>query len=136
MTDFRRVTDHLAVSPQITPADVAEAKARGFTTLINNRPDGEAPDQPTSAQIEQAAREAGLAYIHIPVRGLPPTPEQVEQTRAAIEGSEGPVLAFCRTGTRCINLWSMGERQAGRDRDELLKLGADAGYDLSGALAG
>ena len=135
MADFRRVDDHLSVSPQITAAEVAEAKARGFTTIVNNRPDGEVPDQPSSAEIEAAAKAAGLAYAHIPVRGMP-TPEQVEQNRQAILGSQGPVLAFCRTGTRCINTWSIGERLAGRDRDELVRIGADAGYDLSNVLPG
>ena len=135
MTDFRRVNDRLSVSPQITPADVAEAKARGFTTIVNNRPDGEAPDQPPAAEIEAAAKAAGLDYVHIPVRGMP-TPEQVEATRAAILNSEGPVLAFCRTGTRCINTWSIGERLAGGDRDELVRIGQAAGYDLSQVLPG
>ena len=135
MTDFRRVNDRLSVSPQITPADVAEAKARGFTTIVNNRPDGEAPDQPPAAEIEAAAKAAGLDYVHIPVRGMP-TPEQVEATRAAILNSEGPVLAFCRTGTRCINTWSIGERLAGGDRDELVRVGQAAGYDLSQVLPG
>lgn len=135
MSDFRRVNEHLSVSPQITPADVAVAKAQGFATIVNNRPDGEVPDQPASAEIEAAAKAAGLTYVHIPVRGMP-TPEQVEANRRAIEGSQGPVLAFCRTGTRCINTWSIGERLAGRDRDELVSIGAQAGYDLSGVLPG
>ena len=133
MTDFRRVTDRLSVGPQITPAEVAQAKAQGFTTVVNNRPDHEVEGQPTSAEIEAAARAAGLAYFHIPVRGMP-TAEQVEATREAIETSDGPVLAFCRTGTRCINTWSIGERLAGRDRDELVGIGAQAGYDLSQVL--
>lgn len=135
MTDFRRVTDHLSVSPQITAADVAKAKALGFTMLVNNRPDGEAEGQPLNAEIEAAAKAAGLAYAFVPVRGMP-TVEQVEATRRAIESSDGPVLAFCRTGTRCINTWSIGERLAGRDRDELVKIGRNAGYDLSGVLPG
>ena len=135
MTDFRRVHDRLSVSPQISAADIAQAKAQGFTTIINNRPDGEAPDQPNSAEIEAAAKAAGLTYVHIPVRGMP-TPEQVEATRAAILNSEGPVLAFCRTGTRCINTWSIGERLAGRDRDELVRIGSAAGYDLTQVLPG
>ena len=61
MTDFRRVHDRLSVSPQISAADIAQAKAQGFTTIINNRPDDEAPDQPSSAEIEAAAKAAGLA---------------------------------------------------------------------------
>lgn len=133
MTDFRRVTDALSVSPQITPAEVAQAKAQGFVAIVNNRPDGEAPDQPTSAEIEAAARAAGLTYTHIPVRGGP-TPDQVEENKRALESAGGPVLAFCRTGTRSIVTWSIGQALAGADRDELLKRGADAGYDLSAVL--
>lgn len=133
MTDFRRVTDRLSVSPQITVDDIREAQALGFTTVINNRPDHEVEGQPTSAEIEEAANAAGLAYVHIPVRGMP-TPEQVEANRQAIEGSAGPVLAFCRTGTRCINTWSIGERLAGGDRDDLVRIGAQAGYDLTNIL--
>ena len=135
MTDFRRVNDRLSVSPQIALADVARARAQGFSTIINNRPDGEAEDQPAGAEMEAAANAAGMDYVHIPVRGMP-TMEQVEAQREAIENSPGPVLAFCRSGNRCMVIWSIGERLAGRDRDELVKIGQDLGYDLSGVLPG
>lgn len=134
MTDFRRVTDDFSVSPQIDLADIAAAKAQGFTLVINNRPDGEQPGQPTSAEVEAAARAAGLDYVNIPVVGAP-TPDQVEANRVAIAGAEGPVLAFCRSGTRSIVTWSIGQAASGeRDRGELVSLGRDAGYDLSGVL--
>lgn len=133
MTEFRRVTDDLSVSPQIALEDLARAKAEGFKLVINNRPDGEDPSQPTSAEVEAAARALGLDYVHIPVRGGP-TPDQVEANRLAVEQAGGPVLAFCRSGTRSIVTWSLGEFQAdSRTRDELVELGAKAGYDLSGA---
>lgn len=133
MTQFRRVTDEISVSPQIAPGDLAEAAAQGFKLVINNRPDGEEPGQPTSAEMEAAAKAAGLEYVHIPVRGGP-TPDQVEANYRAVESAGGPVLAFCRSGTRSIVTWSLGEFQAdSRDRDELVALGAEAGYDLSGA---
>ena len=136
MTDFRNVTDDFSVAPQIAVADVAAAAAQGFTLVINNRPDGEAPDQPSSARMEAAARAAGLDYAYIPVRGGP-TSDQVEAVQAAIAGAKGPVLAFCRSGTRSIVTWSLGQAQSGaRSRDELVRLGANAGYDLSGVLAG
>jgi uncharacterized protein (TIGR01244 family) len=136
MADIRIVTDDFAVAPQISVADVALAADRGFTLLINNRPDGEEPGQPASAQIEAAARAAGLGYAYIPVRGGP-TLEQVEAVRAAVEAAKGPVLAFCRSGTRSIVTWSVGQaRAAERPRDELLRLGARAGYDLSAVLGG
>ncbi len=135
MTDFRRVTDQFSVSPQIAPADVAAAADQGFVLILNNRPDGEDPAQPAGAEIEAAAKAAGLAYVAIPVRGGP-TAEQVAAVREAVEGAGGPVLAYCRSGTRSIVTWSLGQAQAGaRSRQELVDLGAQAGYDLSGVLA-
>jgi uncharacterized protein (TIGR01244 family) len=136
MTDFRHVTDDLSVAPQISVADVAEAAARGFTTIINNRPDGEDPAQPTSAEIEAAAQAAGLRYVHIPVRGAP-GPSEVEAVRQVIDSADGPVLSFCRSGTRSIVTWSIGQAMSGaRTRGELVSLGRGAGYDLTGVLGG
>ena len=134
MTDFRTVTEAFAVSGQITPAGVRAAAARGFALIINNRPDGEAPDQPTSASIEVAARAAGLSYLHIPVVGRA-TLAQVAAMDGAVAAGGGKTLAFCRSGTRSITTWAQGQAQAGRrSRAALISLGAGAGYDLSAAL--
>jgi uncharacterized protein (TIGR01244 family) len=134
MTDFRTVTEQISVSPQISVADVEAAAAAGFKTIINNRPDGEAPDQPSGHEIEAAAAESGLAYFHIPVRGGP-TPEQVETTAKVLAEAPAPVLAFCRSGTRSIITWSLSQAaQGARSREELIGLGRAAGYDLTAAL--
>ena len=133
MADIRRVTAAFATAPQLSLEDMGEAAAQGFRLVINNRPDGEAPGQPSSAQMEAAARAAGLDYRHIPVVGGP-SPTQVEAVREAVAGAEGPVLAFCRSGTRSIVAWARGEAQAGREPDELIAAGRNAGYDLSGAI--
>jgi uncharacterized protein (TIGR01244 family) len=136
MADIRKVTDEFSVAPQIETADLATAAGLGFKLVINNRPDGEQPGQPTSAEMQAAAQAAGLDYVYIPFVGRP-TAEQAEAVRKAAEGAKGPVLAFCRSGTRSITAWSLGQAQAGaRSRGELLGLAADAGYDLSAALSG
>ena len=136
MSDFRRVTDDFSTAPQISVADVAEAARQGFKTLINNRPDGEVPNQPSSAEVEAAAKAVGLAYHHIPVVGGP-TPAQVEATQAVLAQAEQPVLAFCRSGTRSIVTWSLSQAASGaRGRGELVELGRAAGYDLSNVLGG
>ena len=136
MSDFRRVTDDFTTAPQISVADVDEAARQGFKTIINNRPDGEAPGQPTSAEIGAAAAAAGLAYFHIPVVGGP-TPQQVETMQEVLATAAKPVLAFCRSGTRSIVTWSLSQAQSGaRPRDELVQLGRNAGYDLSAVLGG
>jgi uncharacterized protein (TIGR01244 family) len=133
MTEFRHVTDQLSVSPQITLEDLTRAAALGFKSVINNRPDGEDSSQPTSDAVAAAAKAAGLAYAFIPVRGTP-TPAQVAAEKAVLDELPGPVLAFCRSGTRSIVTWSLGQAEAGADRGELIKLGQAAGYDLSGVL--
>ncbi len=134
--DIRKVTDSFSVAPQIEPADVARARAQGFVKLINNRPDGEVPGQPSSAQMEAAARAAGLDYVHIPFVGRP-TLEQAEAVAREAEAAGGPVLAFCRSGTRSITAWSLGQAQAGRRAPgELVELAAGAGYDLAPFLGG
>jgi len=131
MTDFRKVTETFSVSPQIAVSDVARAKAEGFSMIINNRPDGEATDQPPGAAIEAEALALGLAYRHVPVMGRP-TAEQIAAVRAAVDSANGKVLAYCRSGTRSINTWSLG--QTALDRGTLVALGANAGYDLAGVL--
>ena len=136
MTDFRHVTDDFTAAPQISVADVAEAARLGFKAIICNRPDDEEPGQPSAAEIGAAAAAAGLAYTHIPVRGAP-GPAEVEAMRKAVDAARGPVLAYCRSGTRSITTWSLGQALSGaRSRGELVGLGRAAGYDLSGALGG
>jgi uncharacterized protein (TIGR01244 family) len=128
--ELKRINDRISVSGQIEPEDVAELKAAGFKTIINNRPDGEAPDQPSGASIEAAVKEAGLRYIAIPLGREGVSPDMVERTKDAIEGSDGPVFAFCRSGTRSTTLWALS--QAGEmDAGEIISEAAGAGYDMS-----
>ena len=135
MSQFRKVTDAFQVSPQITPDEARAAAESGVVLIINNRPDGEVPDQPTSADIEAAARAAGADFIRIPIVGRP-TPEQAKAQAEAVAGASGPVLAFCRSGTRSITAWALGEAGRGRDRAELVRIAAGAGYDLGPVLLG
>ncbi|KFL25409.1 hypothetical protein JP74_19100 [Devosia sp. 17-2-E-8] len=130
MLELKRINDTITVSGQILPEDVSALKAAGFTTIINNRPDGESPDQPASVEIEAAAKAAGLNYIAIPLGRDGVTPDMVEKTRAALEGSDGPVFAFCRSGTRSTTLWALS--QAGEmDGADIIAQAAGAGYDMS-----
>lgn len=129
--DARPLVDGLAVSPQVTEADIRDAHAAGYRTIINNRPDGEEPGQLSSAQAARLAGELGLTYIYQPATG--PTLEQVaDDFGRALVTAPGPVLAHCRSGTRCAILWAFAEAKAGvRDSDEILRAVAAAGYDLS-----
>jgi uncharacterized protein (TIGR01244 family) len=128
--DLKRINDHVSVSGQIQPEDVATLKSLGFVAIVNNRPDGESPDQPEGAEIEAAAKAAGLAYYAIPLGREGVSPEMVEQTKAALEGSDGPVFCFCRSGTRSTTLWALS--QAGEmEASDIISQAAEAGYDMS-----
>jgi uncharacterized protein (TIGR01244 family) len=128
--DLKRINDRITVSGQINPEDVAALKAAGFTTIINNRPDGESPDQPEGAAIAAAAEAAGLVYHAIPLGREGVSPDMVEKTQAAIAASPGPVFAFCRSGTRSTTLWALS--QAGQqDAGEIIRQAGEAGYDMS-----
>jgi uncharacterized protein (TIGR01244 family) len=128
--DLKRINDHVSVSGQIWPEDVAALKAAGFVAIVNNRPDGESPDQPMGADIEAAAKAAGLAYHAIPLGREGVSPGMVAQTRQVLEGSAGPVFCFCRSGTRSTTLWALS--QAGEtDPSTIIAQAAEAGYDMS-----
>jgi uncharacterized protein (TIGR01244 family) len=128
--DVKRINDHVSVAPQISPDDLPALKALGFTAIINNRPDGESPDQPPSAVMQAAAEKAGLAYHFIPLGRDGVSAEMVEQETEALEGSAGPVLCFCRSGTRSTTLWALS--QAGKmPAQEIVAAAAHAGYDMS-----
>jgi uncharacterized protein (TIGR01244 family) len=102
-------TEDFATAPQLDPEHMAAIAAHGFKTIINNRPDMEGgPAQPTSAQMQAAAEAAGLNYHYLPVVSGAITPEQVAQMAELVESADGPVLAFCRSGARSTQLWSLG----------------------------
>lgn len=128
---FRRLSDQVLASPQITPDDLAEAKAQGVGLIINNRPDGESEDQVPGSQIEAAARALGLDYVAIPVTHAGFSGPQVEAMAAALAGARGKVLAYCRSGTRSSLLWGLAEASRGKNPADLIAQAAQAGYDLS-----
>lgn len=129
MTDTKRLTDNLSVSAFVRPRELANL-VPNFRTIINNRPDGEEPGQPSSAEIEAEARRLGLDYVSIPVVAGQISDEQVAAFRDALNECDAPVLAFCRTGTRATMLWALSQAHR-RDADDILKAAAAAGYDLS-----
>jgi len=131
MSDFREVTPSFWASPQIGLADVAEAQARGMTLIVNNRPEGEADDQVPGAEIEAAAQSAGLDYLAIPVSHAGFSEEQVGAMADALAEASGPVLAYCRSGTRSTLLWSLAQARGGRAPDEIAADAARAGYDVA-----
>lgn len=128
MTDAKPLEPGLAVCSFISPDDLP-AIARKFRTLVNNRPDAEEPGQPGSAEFEQAARRLGLEYVHLPVVAGQISDAQVGAFARALEDKPGPVLAFCRSGTRSASLWALA-RAGKQGAGPILAAAAEAGFDL------
>ncbi|MFM8541924.1 MAG: TIGR01244 family sulfur transferase [Chakrabartia sp.] len=128
---FRSITTDIMVAPQISFDAVAEAKAAGVALIINNRPEGESDDQIPGADIEAAARAAGMDYIAIPITHSGFSQPQVMAMVEALQGAQGKILAYCRSGTRSTLLWALAESAQGGDPDALTNMAAKAGYDVS-----
>lgn len=107
------IAPDFAVSPQLRPTDLPEVAAAGYCAIVNNRPDGEAPDQPSSQAIEAAARQLDLDYAYIPVVPGAPMDEAARRLDLFLKEAGGPALAFCRSGRRSAALWTMLQARRG-----------------------
>lgn len=127
---FKTLTSFLSVSPQLTEADVAQAARDGFRAIIDNRPDGEEPGQPSAAEVRALAAAHGMGFAHVPTVGGKISDEDVALMAHALSSLDAPVLAYCRTGTRSTTLWALTQAGA-QPADALIATAAQAGYDLS-----
>jgi len=129
---FRQLTDTVFVSPQIGAGDVEQAKAMGITFILNNRPDDEEPGQVNGAQIEAAARAAGIGYAAVPVTHGGFAPWQLDGMDQALDAARGgKLLAYCRSGTRSTLLWALSRARNGEDCASVGHMAAQAGYDIT-----
>ena len=130
---FTSLADGIQVFGQITKDDIRTAADAGVSVIINNRPDGEEPGQPTNSELASAAAECHIAWIHIPVIPGQMSMVEVEGMIRAIGEADGVALAFCRTGTRSTNLWGLAMAASKQlPPGEIMQKAAAAGYDLSG----
>lgn len=107
---IQTIDTDVCVAPQLQPEAMAEAARAGFRSVVNNRPDFEGgTDQPTSAQLEAAARAAGLEYRHLPVNGAFQTPEQIAAFATLAAQLPRPMLLFCRSGARSTKLYQAAQ---------------------------
>ncbi len=129
MADIRKLTDELSVAAQLTPADIADAKHMRFQSVLCNRPDLEESGQPAFREIQEKIAQSGLASEFQPVDGGSISDSDIETFAAHMDSLPKPVLAYCRTGTRCTVLWALSEAGK-RPTDEILETAATAGYAL------
>ena len=129
--DIRTLTPTYAVSPQIDPTDMDAIVQAGFKTIICNRPNAEIPPSHHDDVMASAASEAGVAFVVIPVTHQTMTHELVTTQADVIAKADGPVLAYCASGTRSTIVWAMGQAK-NMPADEIIAAAAAAGYDIAG----
>lgn len=127
--DIREITPTYSVTPQISPDDIPAIVDAGYKVLICNRPDAENPPQLWAEEIGKAAAAAGLEFHVHPVTHSTMTPEVIARHRETLAAANGPVLAYCASGTRCSVLWSFAMAKE-LSADEILSATEQAGYAL------
>lgn len=131
--EMKRINADITVSPQITKDDIAAIKEAGFKSIVCNRPDGEAGDQPNFEEIEIAAKAAGLEVRYQPIISGKVSDQDANDFGTNMDALPKPIFAYCRTGTRCATLWSLS--QAGTlNLAEILSATKAAGYDMGGVV--
>ncbi|MEQ8367906.1 MAG: TIGR01244 family sulfur transferase [Roseicyclus sp.] len=129
--DIRKIDDSLSVGPQLLAQDVASLHTLGFRAIVCNRPDGEGSDQPTHEEIRVAAEAAGLEFRYLPVNPGSVSDETAAAFEEVLRDLPGPVMAYCRTGTRSATLWSLAQART-HPLPEILARTKAAGYDMAG----
>jgi uncharacterized protein (TIGR01244 family) len=135
------LTERFSVAGQVSPDQLADLKARGYTTVISLRPDGEGPDQPSAAQMSDAARSHGMAFAYVPVSPGAIPASAVAALGQAVADNAGKVLLYCRSGSRAARTWSLFEasRTGGADANAILaavKASGQSADDLRDAIGG
>ena len=131
--DLRRITEEFTVSPQIEADNVHQIAGAGFRSIMCNRPDGEELGQTDYETIAETARQEGLEVRWVPIVSGMISPEALEEFREALDEMPKPILAYCRSGTRCTMLWAICQHGTMGDA-EIERSAAAAGYDVSGLL--
>ncbi|MRU15926.1 TIGR01244 family phosphatase [Roseovarius sp. A21] len=129
--DARKLSDEFSVSPQVDASEMDEIVQAGFKSILCNRPDGEEYGQPEYDDVAKAAEAAGLEVRSVPIVSGMVTPQAAQDFAQALEDMPKPILAYCRTGTRCTMLWSLVKFDD-LGGDAILKATQEAGYDMGG----
>ncbi len=128
--DIKKVSDQFSVSGQLVPEAVAELHAAGVKTLICNRPDREAPDQPLHADVDKRALELGMQVHYLPVVHDTISAADVDAFAALMASAATPAHAWCRSGLRSITLWSLAQVKAGGDPNAQVIKATRLGFDF------
>jgi uncharacterized protein (TIGR01244 family) len=132
----QRLSPTVHVRDQVALADLAKLRAAGYRTVIGLRPDGEVREQPSSDAVRQAAERQGLTFVYIPTPRSAIPDETVDKLSKALATAEGPVLLYCRSGSRAARVWALAEaaRPGGPDKAVIAQAVSDAGQKIDDLL--
>ncbi|MFI2810228.1 MULTISPECIES: TIGR01244 family sulfur transferase [Microbulbifer] len=131
--EIKQLDQQVSVSDQCSPEAMAQLAAAGVQVLVCNRTETEAENDPSFAELEQAAKEQGMAFVAIPFMRGQMTREHCEQFQQVLAGGQR-VHAFCRTGNRSTNLWAGAKCLGGDEPRDLVDRARAAGFDVSGVV--
>jgi sulfide:quinone oxidoreductase len=134
MSRFAFIDADYSVSGQLDAAQIGEAASEGFKTIINLRPDAEKPGYISAADAANCAAGQGLDYHHIAVAVSGPTPQQIADFKALLNGCKKPVLAHCGTGRRAAIMWALVQKGQ-LPTEKIVGCCAAAGHDISALAA-
>ncbi|MBU6397538.1 MAG: TIGR01244 family phosphatase [Rhodospirillales bacterium] len=118
----RQITRDFSVSPQITPEELSSIAAQGFRAIICNRPDGEAENQPNATTMRDAAEQAGLGFVYVPVPTRDVSASDARKMADALASLPGPVLAYCGSGARAEAVWNAAQALRASPKSQALKM--------------
>ena len=124
---LRTLTPNLSLADQLTEDDLAEVIAQGYKTVICNRPDEEGDAHLNAQQAKAVLQAAGVEFHYLPVNGAAITYQDVIDHHDLLDQAEGPVLTYCRTGTRCAKLWALAQEA---DADEVIQAVGRTGLNI------
>ena len=104
---YASVGDDMFIGGQPTEKALRDLRAKGVTTLVNLR----MPEEMTRVRFDEAAvaKELGMRYVNIPMRGTPENPygpKQLDTFAEAMASADGKVLLHCTVAWRASHLWA------------------------------
>lgn len=128
--DVKKIDDDISVAAQLTLSDVVEAAKLGFRTIISNRPDGEEFGQLSTTDLEAVTKANGMEWVFFPVESGNITDTNADDFIKIYEQAEKPMLAFCRSGARCVVLWALSSAHKA-SADTLISQARNAGFNIA-----
>ena len=122
--DIWGITGNVGISQQITVGQVSLVREMGYQGVVALRPDGEAADQPTAADIGREAARLGMVFAYVPVPHGEIPPESVRALKDVLARyADRRIVLYCRTGRRAARTWGLAEAESpnGLDAQRILR---------------